>query len=112
MTTSFNALPGQTITLCIQVVDNTGKLHDGYQAPTLDFIKLPNGSSASGYPVVMTEIITGIWKISLVIPSGITAIGTYICSISYPDPDTAVFQNELFLINVILPFGVSSVTPA
>lgn len=111
MTNTISAVPGQTVLIAVQVTDNTGKLHDGYEAPTIDFVRLPSGAAATGYPVVMTEYSLGIWTKSLVMPSGITALGSYLVSVSWPHPDTAVFQNELFLINVALPFGNSSVSP-
>ena len=111
MSTSIFANPGQTVIISLQVVDGYGSLNDRYQAPTVDFVRMPNGSNASGYPAVMTQITTGIWRHSLSIPSGIAGLGTYIASCSWPHPDTDKFQNELFIINVALPFGNSSITP-
>jgi hypothetical protein len=111
MSTSIFANPGQTIQLAIQVIDGYGSLHDGYQSPTVDFVRMPNGQNASGYPLAMTEIVTGIWKHSLVIPSGTPGLGSYLVSCSWPHPDTAFFQNEIFIIQVSLPFGNSSISP-
>jgi hypothetical protein len=112
MTSAISANPGQTVTLAIQVVDSTGVLGDGYQDPTVDFVRLPNGSYATGLPIGMTEIRQGIWIHSLVIPTGWTAQGTYVVSCSWPDPGTSVMQNQLFIVHVALPFGNSSVSPA
>ncbi len=112
MTSAISANPGQTVTLAIQVIDGAGVLGDGYQDPTVDFVRLPNGTLAAGYPVGMTEITQGIWVHSLVIPTGWTAQGTYVVSCSWPKPGTAAMQNQLFIIHVALPFGNSSVSPA
>ena len=111
MVTSIYANPGQTVTMGLQVTDSTGALHDGYQSPTVDFVSMPDGSMAAGYPTTMIEIVTGVWKHSLTIPSGKTGVGSYLVSCSWPHPDTAVFQNEIFILNVALPFGNTSISP-
>lgn len=111
MVTSIFANPGQTISIGLQVTDTAGALHDGYQPPTVDFMIKPDGSTMSGYPVDMTEIIQGVWRHSLTIPSGTTGVGSYLVSCSWPHPDTAVFQNEIFIFNVALPFGNTTVFP-
>jgi len=112
MVTSIFANPGQTVTIGLQVTDSTGALHDGYQPPTVNFVAMPDGSMASGYPTAMLEITTGIWKHSLTLPSGMAGVGSYLISCSWPDPDTAVFQNEIYIFNVALPFGNTSVFPS
>lgn len=111
MTTAIQANPGQKITIAIQVVDGYGGLHDGYQAPTVDFLLNPAGNLMSGYPSVMTEIVSGIWKSTISLPTGMSSLGSYLASCSWPAPDTGVFQNELFILNVALPFGNTSVIP-
>lgn len=111
MVVSIFANPGQTIIIALQVTDNTGTLNDGYQSPTVDFVSMPNSSMSDGYPVSMSEISQGIWKYPLTIPSGSAGLGSYLVSCSWPHPDTFIFQNELFIINVALPFGNSSVSP-
>lgn len=110
MTTSIAANPGQTVTIAVQVVDTDGVLHDGYQAPTVDFIQMPSGSNAAGYPIAMTEVTLGIWKHSFTIPSGLSGVGSYVISCSWPHPNSALFQNELFILHVSLPFGNASVS--
>lgn len=111
MVTSLFANPGQKVIIGLQVTDSTGALHDGYQAPTVDFVSMPDGYMASGYPVNMSEITSGIWKHSLTVPPGRSGVGSYLISCSWPHPDTAIFQNELFILNVALPFGNTSIIP-
>lgn len=116
MTTSLFANPGQTITLAVQILDSDDSrvdgYQDGYQGPTIDFIRLPSGSNASGYPMEMTRIDTGLYIHSLILPSGTSGVGTYIVSASWNHPDTEAEQYELFIITVAMPFGNSSVFPA
>lgn len=112
MVTSIFANPGQKITLAVQVIDGYGGLHDGYQAPTVDFLMNPAGNMITGYPTIMSEIATGIWKHTITLPSGASAIGPYLASCSWPHPDTGIFQNEIFILNVALPFGNTSISPS
>lgn len=102
------ANPKQTVLLCLQTTDGYGSLADGYQSPRVDFIRLPSGILASGYPAIMTKLSLGIWYLSFTIPAGRAAIGSYLAKASWPHPTTAVFQSQLFLINVALPFGNST----
>lgn len=110
MPISLFANPGQTITVVIQVVDFDGVLQDGYQAPTVDFVEMPSGGFAAGYPMSMTEITLGIWQQQIIIPSGKNGVGSYVVSCSWPHPDTDLLQNEIFIVNVALPFGNTSVS--
>lgn len=110
--TAIFANPGQTVVLALQVTDGYGLLADGYQGPTVDFVRLPSGDDSTSYPATMTEIAQGVWIHSLTLPAGSSATGTYVISCSWPHPDTDHMQNQLFLIHVALPFGNSSVSPA
>lgn len=109
MTISIGAIPGQAILLAVEILDNTGTRVDGY-APTLDFVKRPNGYNLAG-STAMTRMNVGLYKVSVSVPSGITAIGTYIASVSWVHPDTAATQYELFLINVALAYGTINAIP-
>jgi len=111
MTISIFANPGQNIKLYLPIKDDTGQLHDGYQAPTVDFIINPIGAFLPNYPQNMTEVSLGIWQYSLLLPAGNSGLGTWLISCSWPDPNTAIFQNELFLINVAAAFGLITAIP-
>ena len=105
----ISANPGQTITVAVQVTDSNGQRVDGY-VPQVDFVILPSGSQFSGYPENMVLETQGLYTASIVIPSGLTAIGTYVVSASWTHPNTGFTQYEVFLINVALPFGNATVT--
>jgi len=109
MTTGMFANPGQTIILAVEVLDSNGSRVDGY-IPTLDSVLDPSGTALSGFPDAMTRLSLGLYNLGVSIPSGITAIGTYIASASWEHPDTGFTQYDLFLINVALPFGTASAT--
>ena len=109
-TVGIMANPGQTVTLAVQVTNSSGESIDGY-TPTMNFIVDPSGSTFSGYPVAMTRVAVGLYKVAVTIPSGASAIGTYIASTSWTHPSNSTTQSQIFLINVYLPFGNSSVSP-
>ena len=107
---SINANPGQTILFAVEVLDNTSTRVDGY-VPLLDYVRNPDGTQLLG-TTAMTNIDTGLYQVSIAIPSGITAIGTYIGSASWLHPNSNAVQYALFLCNVGLAFGSASVSPA
>lgn len=109
MSTAISANLGQAILLAVEVLDNTNTRLDGY-APTLDFVRNPDGTELVG-TTSMTRIDVGLYQVSVALPSAIAGLGTYIGSASWAHPNTAVTQYELFIINVALAFGNSSVSP-
>jgi hypothetical protein len=108
--TQMNANPGQTVSVTTQVLNANGERVDGY-IPQIDYIIDPSSSMASGYPLAMTRETVGVYSSEVSIPTGILAIGTYIVSVSWSRPGTALTQYEVFLINVSLAFGNASVSP-
>jgi len=111
MTIGISANPGQTVIVALQIIDLNGERIDGY-VPQIDFVINPAGSQFTGYPENMARLSEGLYNSSIVIPSGLAAVGTYLVSVSWSHPNTGFTQSELFLINAALPFGTSSVSPA
>ena len=111
MTVGLFANPGQTIVLAVEVLNSQNSRLDGY-APTLDFVRDPSGGDLVGFPAAMVRDSVGLYNLGVDIPTGVTAIGTYIASASWAHPNTTETQYQLFLINVALPFGTASATPA
>ena len=107
---SLFANPGQTIKLAVEVKNSDGYRVDGY-VPTVDYVYLPDGSVSSGFPVSMTNIDTGLYSTSILIPSSNSSVGTFIASVSWTHPTTGFTQYELFLINAALPFGNTTINP-
>lgn len=104
------ANPGQTIGVAVQTLDSNAERVDGY-VPQIDYVIIPTGTMMSGFPLVMTREAVGTYSGDVIIPFGITAIGTYIISTSWTRPGTALTQYKLFLVNVALAFGNTSVSP-
>lgn len=109
---SIFANPGQTVSLVVQTVDGYGTRADGYEVPKVDAIYFPNSTAASGYPQNMTLVSTGLYRFTFTLPSGSSALGTFIASVSWPHPEFSHLQYEVFLINVAMPFGNISISPA
>ena len=109
--TQMNANPGQTVNITTQVTNANAERVDGY-VPQIDYVIDPAGSMSAGFPLAMTREALGVYSSGINIPTGILSIGTYIVSVSWNRPGTALTQYEVFLINVALPFGTMSATPA
>ena len=111
MTIVISANPGQTVSLAGQTLDGYGERVDGY-LPQIDYVLNPAGTALAGYPANLTNDATGVWSLGVTIPSGITAVGTYIASISYPNPTSIYTSYELFLLHIHLPFSTATASPA
>ena len=111
MTVGLFANPGQSVGVAVQVLDLNDERIDGY-VPQIDYVINPAGTMQTGFPTAMTNEATGLYSLNISIPTGLTAVGTYIVSVSWLRPGTAFTQSEVFLINVALPFGNAKVSPA
>lgn len=109
---SINANPGQVVSLTIQTLDGYGSRVDGY-VPQVMSIFLPSSTYASGYPTFMSRIDTGFYISRITIPTGASALGTYIASVLWDDPADPDNHEiwQVFMINVASAFGNSSVSP-
>lgn len=107
-TNYISANTGQTIRLVVQTVDGYGNREDGY-IPIVDSIIYPDSSVLVGYPREMTRISTGLYYTNLTIPTGTTALGSYIASVYFVEND--LMKWETFVINASRPFGISSISP-
>ena len=57
------------------------------------------------YPVNMTEFSTGLWYFQFAIPTGASAVGSYLIDVAYLNPSDGYVCNELYQIVVNAPFG-------
>ena len=111
MILSISANPGQTVGLVVEVLDGYGTRVDGY-APSLNSVFSPSNTALTGFSSTMTKLSTGLYRANLTLPSGSSAIGTYVASASWTDPENVTNTlYQAFVINVALPFGNSSVSP-
>jgi hypothetical protein len=115
---------GQLVRLVIQTLDSNGDRVDGY-IPVVQNVIFPDFSVPVGYPCQMIQAyitgdgyvpgvdgdgyVSGLYTHNLLIPTGITALGTYIANVYWEDNGQP--QWDVFAINVARPFGNSSVSP-
>lgn len=110
--------PGQQVTIVQQILNSDGYREDGYigsQAgpsgePVITRIILPSLTLSSGYPVVMSKIDTGFYNYSFILPSGASAVGTYLIDILWYHPTTYNLQQDIIQIVVTAPYGLYSST--
>lgn len=111
--------PGQVVTVYLETRDTDGYLADGYYdgyaidgytSPIVKKIILPDMTSLSGYPHVMTKIETGTYYYQFTLPTGATAVGSYLVEIAYREPDTDLIKFSFYQVQVNAPFGLYSAT--
>lgn len=110
--------PGQTVTIIQEVLNLDGYRADGYNfsgsgalgAPVIARIVFPNFTLATGYPIAMTKLDTGLYSSSFILPTGSTAVGTYIIDIYWYHPSTLKLQQSYTQIVVTAPYGLYGVT--
>lgn len=117
MVNYINANPGATVVIAIETKKTTGERDDGYSehlfyTPKIDWIRSPNGSFTGNFPASLTQISIGVYIYTLQIASGIGAIGNYVISASFANPSTGLINTDLFVVNIGLAFGSSSISPA
>jgi hypothetical protein len=126
----ISANTGQLVRIVIQTIDGYGNrcdldgygypildgygnpansYTDGYVAPVVESVLLPDLTWATGYPQAMTRLSLGLYASSLILQNGVSAVGTYIVSVRRLDNEIVVW--DTYVINVGRPFGITSVTP-
>lgn len=109
MSQILNAAPGQQITLVLETFDGYQRA-DSTVLPAITRIIFPNLSLASGYPQSMVRLSTGLYIFNFTLPTGATAVGSYIADVVWGDPDTGSPAQTYYQIVVTAPFGNYSVT--
>jgi hypothetical protein len=123
--------PGQTATIFVETLDINGErvdanvdgyigssmpdgyqdgYIDGYHNPMVFRLVFPDLNLADNYPVHMVKLDTGLYYYQFVLPSGATAVGSYLVDISYTDPSTLYTKTSLYQISVNAPYGNYSIT--
>lgn len=117
--------PGQTATVFLEILNVNGARADGYKAdgyfadgyfadgyakPIITRLIFPDLTLAAGYPVFMTKLDTGFHYYQFVLPSGASAVGSYIVDIEYINPTTLLINTSLYQISVNAPYGNFSTT--
>jgi hypothetical protein len=111
--------PGQTATIIQQILTADGYRADGYSFagsgpngfPVIARIVFPNLTLAAGYPAAMTKLDTGLYYSKFILPTGSSAVGTYLVDGYWYNPTTLKLQQMVAEVVVTAPFGQYSVTP-
>lgn len=108
-------MPGQTVTIIQQVLNSDGYRADGYSPygfgdPVIARIIFPGFTLATGYPVPMTKLDVGLFAYTFNLPTGATAVGTYIVDIYWYHPTTLQLQQDVALVVVNAPYGLYGAT--
>lgn len=110
MNTILYHSPGQTVTILFETFNTDGYRADGYALPQISRIVFPSLATASSYPANMTKLSDGLYYHKFTLPTGASAIGSYIVDISYTDPASPTVKNALVQVVVTAPFGNYSIT--
>jgi hypothetical protein len=105
----LNHSPGQEVCIVLDLIDGYGTRVDGYALPIIQNVYLPDQTTSTLYPAVMTKLTTGMYYHKFRLPISATAVGTYIVDILWSDP-TNVVKNGAYQIVVSAPMGQYSVS--
>jgi hypothetical protein len=82
--------PGQTATIFLEVTDGYSNVRvDSLTMPYIARIFYPDLSLADGYPQNMTRLDIGLYCFKIALPTGASAIGSYLVDVIYRSPFTA-----------------------
>lgn len=105
--------PGQTATIFLQTLDANGQRadgYDGYSLPFIDRLVFPDLTLATGYPANMVQLDVGLYYYQFILPTGASAIGSYLVDVWYPNPATSLQNYALYQIVVTAPGGFYGAT--
>ena len=103
--------PGQEVTVLLETVDADSiradgyLLPDGYILPIVSKILKPNLTYIDGYPFDMTKLEVGVYYYKFTLPTGASAVGSYIVDVTYLDPADSTLKQILYQIVVTAPYG-------
>lgn len=82
--------PGQTATIFLEVTDGYSNVRvDSTTTPVVNRIFMPDLTLMDGYVQDMTRIDTGLYTFQFVLPTGASAVGSYLVDVIYNSPFTA-----------------------
>lgn len=89
--------PGQKVTIFLEVTDGYSNVRqDSLTIPVVVRIFKPDLTFLDGYVQEMDRLDTGLYTFQFTLPSGASAVGSYLVDVAYTDPDgfnsSAAFQ--------------------
>lgn len=103
--------PGSQVTVILEILDSSGVREDGYTAPMVEKVILPDLSESTLYPLEMIRISTGLYYHKFSLPTGASAVGTYIVDLSWTDASNNPKQGFVQVICVSTG-GYFSISPS
>ncbi len=105
MSKILNLFPGQICTVFLDTLDGYGSRKDPTETPFISRIIFPGLTLAEDYPQDMLKIDTGLYYYQFTLPTGASAVGSYLVDISYLNTDTDLPNSLLYQIIVQAPYG-------
>lgn len=103
--------PGQRATIFLETVDGYGARTDSASTPTVNRIIFPDLSLASGFPQDMVKLDTGLYYYQIVLPRGLTSLGSYAVDVEFTNPATETINNVIYQIIISVNFSNASASP-
>jgi hypothetical protein len=97
--------PGQQATVFLETLDADGIRTDSSTVPLVTRIIFPGFTLAEGYPMEMTQLDTGLYYTQFTLPTGSTAVGSYLVDVSFTNPANDTITQQAYQIVVTAPFG-------
>lgn len=102
--------PGQIATIFLEVTDGYNNVReDSSTTPVVVRIFKPDLTYMDGYIQPMDRLDTGLYRFQFTIPTGASAVGSYLVDVAYTDPD-GFNSSATFQVVVTAPFGNFGVT--
>lgn len=102
--------PGQRVTIVLEVKNANGLRVDSITLPYISEIISPAFAAIDGYHTNMTKINTGLYYGQFVLPTGASAVGSYLVDVTYTNPITSLSTIQFYQVQVNAPFGNFSTT--
>ena len=102
--------PGQKATVVLETVGVDGYRMDSPEIPKVAHIWNPALELIDGYAGDMTQVSTGLYVFYYTIPTGASAVGSYLIDVTHLDPISSAAQETIYQLIVNAPYGIYSAT--
>lgn len=102
---TLSYFPGQEVTIFLDIQDGYHVRTDLTSLPIVTRVIFPAMTLAANYPQLMIKLDTGLFYHKFVLPTGATAVGSYLVDISYINPFTSQTSSQSYQVVVTAPFG-------
>jgi hypothetical protein len=100
--------PGQKASIVLETTGPDGYRMDCSELPRVANIWNPALELIDGYTGPMVQVATGLYVSYFTIPTGASAVGSYLVDVTYIDPFTLAVQEIIYQLVVSAPYGIYS----